>query len=351
MRRATAVTALLVGCGDPSPAPLDPTPLGADASTIKPNGVRVERVAPPPGDAPRWLRCEERDGRCDLPTGIYVPVAQGLATRVWAPEDGRYLNEPALIRDREGTWHVISNGAQGDGDPWRERSLLHGTAPSLLGPWRGRRDALDGAGLRAVWGAHLTAGAAGYSMVFYAQLGSEDRGENRLARSMDLDVWEVDPTPLPGGRDAMALRLRDGRELLYSTAVVRRDGALFDAVTAQVREGGGWVERVVMEQEFPCRAACWGFYESPYVIALGGMYYLFTTYTDSGYATYEQTTVHRSSDPLRFAPTPVAVLEGHGGEVHVEDGRFYFTRGGWPSRIGEAARGLSVQPIAWVRAE
>lgn len=343
----------LPGCGEAAEVPDASSPDAGlsrtESPVIKPNGVALTPRTPPRAPPARWVRrCVERAGRCDLPAGRYAPVEDGPAEVVWAPEDGRYLNEPTLVRDGAGRWHVISNGATREGDPWRERDLLHAVADSLRGPWSPRPDAVTGEGLRALWGAHLVADADGYRLIHYAQLGAEDRGENRVARSADLSRWTVDRDPLPGGRDAMLLTLPDGREALYSTATLERGAQVYDAVTAHVRApGGAWSERVVLEQTFPCRAACWGFYESPYVIALGGMYYLFTTYTDSGYATYEQTLVFRSEDPLRFAQPPIAVLQGHGGEVHLEDGRFYLTRGGWPSRIGVARRGLSVVPLAW----
>ena len=104
-----------------------------------------------------------------------------------------------------------------------------------------------------------------------------------------------------------------------------------------------------LEQPRPCRASCWGFYESPFVVALGGMYFLFTTYTDSSPRTYEQTAVFRSADPTRFEQPPVAVLRAHGGEVHTEGGRVFLTGGGWPGNIGEARRGMSRTPLAWAR--
>ncbi len=355
MNRALLVALSLLGCApEAAPAPVDASLGDVGEAVLKPNGLTLHPAVPPPSPRERWrLRCAPVGNGCDLPPGRYVPVAAGPDVLVWTPSDGRYLNEPTLLRDPGGQWHVISNGADGVGDPWRERSLLHGVAPSLMGPWTALPDAVMGGGLRALWGAHLFADDGGYTLLHYAVLGGdEDRGENRIARSADLTRWTVSPDPLPGGRDGMRLRLADGREALYTTALRERNGQRFDAVTAHVRSpGGAWTERVVLEQTFPCRSACWGFFESPYVIAVGGHYYLFVTYTDSGYATYEQTLVFRSEDPLRFSLPHVAVLRGHGGEVHVEDGRYYLTHGGWPSRIGEDRRGLSVLPIAWAPVE
>lgn len=359
--RGVALVAALAGCGAAGTSvdagtdaplatevPAGDVPAPRDA-VIKPNGVVLEPRTAPRAPRERWLRaCVEDAGRCDLPAGTYVPVEDGPRELVWTPADGRYLNEPTLLRDRAGRWHVVSNGTTGVGDPWAERSLLHGAAPSLRGPWTLLPDAISGEGLDGLWGAHLLADPDGYLLIHFAHLAGQNRGENRVARSADLGAWRVDAAPLPGSRDAMLLRLPDGREVLYATAILPRDGRTYDAVTAHVRApGGAWEERVALEQTFPCRAACWGFYESPYVVALGGLYYLFATYTDSGYATYEQTVVFRSADPLRFPQPPVAVLTGHGAEVHVEGGRFYLTSGGWPSRIGAARRGLTVVPLAW----
>ncbi|MBL8602614.1 MAG: hypothetical protein JNK72_11890 [Myxococcales bacterium] len=302
-------------------------------------------------------RCENlRGDHCVLPEGRYVPVEVGAPERVYLPDDGRYLNEPTLIADDDGRWHVFSNGGDGEGGPWVERALLHATAPRLEGPWRGAPDAMrfDDPDSREghLWAPFVMAAGEGYRLFYFAPEGGGAAGL-RSARSTDLGRWQRDRETIDTGRDAMVFTLADGARLLYAVGTVRRADGAHDVVRLHRASPGQEDWRALppaLEQPEVCRADCWGFYESPYVLALGGYYYLFVTLTDSAAETYEQTTVYRSDDPTRFDPVPITVLSAHGGEVHFEDGLSYLTRGGWPSRIGAARRGLSRVQLGWARA-
>ena len=149
----------------------------------------------------------------------------------------------------------------------------------------------------------------------------------------------------------MVLRLSDGRDLIYSTAILHEADGIHDAVAVfQGRGLAAWgSQTVALRDARVCPSACWGWYESPYVVEVGGYYYLFTTHTDSEAATYERTDVYRSADPLHFEEPPLTTLQAHGAELHVENQRMYLTRGGWTGYVSEARRGLSVVPLAWVR--
>lgn len=355
--------ALLAGCAPPADASE-----GTDAAAPSPCVVTtlptgVERVCPgetPASDAIPVRACvADRGTPCAVPPGRYLPVLDGPRQRVWAPSDGRYLNEPTLTRGPDGRWHVFSNAGPGPGSPWVEDALLHGSAPGLLGPWTLEADALDGRGAgardRQFWAPFvMPLDAGGWRLVWLGQRGGGDKdGVLRTARSVDLHTWTREEAAWEGGRDVSVLRRPDGSWLRYGTAVLMRPDGPHDLVECFASDDGvRWVRRPpALEHPRPCLRDCWGFFESPFVLPLGGFWYLFVTYTDSGAETYEQTVVLRSDDPTRFVWAPIAVLPAHGAELHVEGAQMVMTHGGWPDRIGEPWRGLSVTPLAWVRAE
>ncbi len=311
---------LLVGCG----APMDPPP------TTQPAPVAA---------------------------GTPLPVTDELV-RVWAPSGGRYVNEPTLVRDEAtGRWHVFANGGTGPGEPYVERQILHASAPSLRGPWTEHPDALTtsdpGATEVTLHAPYAFRDGDLWRMLYYD--GTRPAGEGlHAARSTDLDHWTRDPDPYPGGRDAFVLRLSDGRDLLYTVGVAMEGDGPHDTVDLHAgRSLTAWRdEGAALRNPLPCPRACWGWYESPFVLAHDGAYYLFVTFTSSlaGADDYERTQVFRSTDPARFGAAPVATLRGHGAELHEEDGALYLTAGGWPGRVGEARRGLSIARVTWRRA-
>lgn len=337
-----------------------PAPVPPCAVLTLPTGV--ERVCPleaAAADAVPLRDCVPGDAvPCDAPAGRYLPVVDGPRQRVWAPSDGRYLNEATLTRGPDAQWHVFSNAGLGPGSPWVEEALLHGTAPTLAGPWTLLPDAVHGGTAGAVdrqfWAPFVMPVSGGWRLAWMGQRGGGDEpGRLRTARSSNLRDWVPEEGYWEGGRDLMVLRLPDGTWLRYGTAVVSRDDGPHDVVDCfSSRDGVRWTaEPPALEHPRPCRRDCWGFFESPFVLTLGGYWYLFVTYTDSGPETYEQTVVLRSDNPRRFVWRPVATLPAHGAELHVEGGRMVLTHGGWPDRIGEAWRGLSATPLAWIRAE
>lgn len=310
-----------------------------------------------PPDGARHSSCPETPRGCALPAGDYVPVIDGAASVVWAPSGDRYTNEPTLVRDGAGAWHVFANSATGPGDPWQESQLVHASAPALAGPWTEHPDALTardpGSNDRELWAPFVMREGEGFRLVYASQnLASVE--ELHDARSTDLFSWTRGGAKLPGGRDPMIFALEDGRQLLYTVATLREADGVHDAVSVSEAPAPGaefGPPETALRDPSPCPGNCWGFYESPYVVEIGGQYYLFTTWTDSQAPTYERTAVFRSRDPRRFENPPLTILQAHGGELHVEGGRMWLTRGGWPHYVGADRRGLSIAPIAWVRTD
>lgn len=82
----------------------------------------------------------------------------------------------------------------------------------------------------------------------------------------------------------------------------------------------------------------WGAFESPYVLEYKGMFYLFTTYTNGTYDSYQHTLVFCSPDPYCFGnytgnnhhKPVVAELKSHAGEIVKSGKKYYITACGWP---------------------
>jgi len=292
--------------------------------------------------------CPPAPNGCALPTGSYVPELAGEFELVWVPGNGRYINEPTLIRDGNGLWHVLSNGGSGTGDPWTELSILHATAPSLLGPWTEQPDVLstsDPASTDTVMWAPFVMLAGSDYLLLYANGGNAISA----ATSTDLFHFTRETTTYPGGRDPFVLRRAGMPDGLYGCWTDTESDGIHDIVALfQGQALAGWgAESYALHNPVVCPDDCWGWYESPYVVTVGGQYFLFVTFTNFDEPTYENTVVFRSPDPKTFPTTPIATFQAHGGELHVENGVMYLTRGGWPSRIGEEWRGLSLAPIRW----
>ncbi|HEX5658968.1 MAG TPA: hypothetical protein VFX59_17360 [Polyangiales bacterium] len=294
---------------------------------------------------------DAQDAGAPVDAGMRLPRALDTE-RVWIPAGARYVNEPTLIRAHDGTWHMFSNGAEGRGNPWVELQLLHATAPTLHGPWTDQPDILTTRDADAVESSlhapFVLRDGDIYRIYYYDSTMPENEGL-RTASSLDLFHWTRDREPIVGGRDAMILR-HEGASYLYSVGtVLEADDEIHDIVRLQRAPAlRDWVPLApALRNPRACPDACWGWYESPFVVARDGGFYLFTTFTSSSTEDYENTTVYFSRDPTHFSPEPVATLHAHGGEVHEEGGALYLTHGGWPDKLTSKQPGLYVTRLAW----
>jgi beta-fructofuranosidase len=301
----------------------------------------------PPPDA--WWEGTAPTG--DPSDGEYVPYIAGEYRRVFRPAGTRYLNDHTLVRGPDGTWHVYGITHESTGEPQNERAFLHATAPSLLGPWTTRDDALvaDAAfNERALWAPHVIERATGaWSMYYCAGVIAPETPDRCLRRadSTDLTHWtRADVAHPPGGRDPFVLR--DGaRWLLYSVGV---DADLHGQIVASTSTDlVTWSDATAVIAD-PVPSLVWGNLESPFVARYGGAFYLFLTRTPyDGHTDYVRTVVFRSHDPTRFEWRPVAELRAHAAEIVVQDGQYFITSAGWTAEVGEANRGLLLAPLRW----
>ncbi|MEI8255810.1 MAG: hypothetical protein WCJ30_09070 [Deltaproteobacteria bacterium] len=285
-----------------------------------------------------------------------VPFVVGAFERVYAPSNGRYLNDHTVVHGPDG-WHVYGITNTGPGMPQEERSFLHATAPSLFGPWRDLADILtaDPALSESVlWAPYAFLASPGrWAMFYWGGVGM------RVATSTDLFAWERrethdDPSQRPpGGRDPFVFRTSAGW-LLYSVGQSdavgdRAHGRILVSRGSDPENAAGWTAPTTALED-PVVNYPWGNLESPFVVANECGYYLFLTRTDvnADHGDYARTMVFFSHDPMSFAWDPITELTAHAAEIVTDEvGRQYVTRAGWPAYIGEPNRGLSIARLAW----
>lgn len=162
-------------------------------------------------------------------------------------------------------------------------------------------------------------------------------GEIRAAVSTDLYRWQPKGAVFAAGgmtRDPMVLE-HDGGYIMYLCA---DSGLVTYWKSADLEE---WSEGGVAYRHANERAAC----ESPFVVRLEGLYYLFYTIYDGTNGYYDNRTfVHASTDPERFDDDGlVCELEAHAPEVFSDDeGDWYITSAEWPHR------GVSLARLEWL---
>jgi beta-fructofuranosidase len=163
-----------------------------------------------------------------------------------------------------------------------------------------------------------------------------------LSVSFDLYEWynhtiTLKNEPLfSAHRDHFVLTLDDGSYLMYivGTKDKRSCISLFHSQNLIEWEFEGYA--MTSGENSPLNPP-WGAMESPYIIRLDGLYYLFVTYTDCSLENYHNTLVFVSSDPRNFGiynggnggAIPITTLHAHAPEIVLDDGQYYITTCGW----------------------
>lgn len=336
-----------LGCGDDGQANKLTSDSATDGAQLDGAGGGAE-VAGPVADA----------GDSDASTSTtYVPFIDGAFTRVFVPQNGRYLNDHTIARGADGRWHLYGIANTGGGTPSAERAFLHASTPDLFGTWTEHADALvasapDNEGV--IWAPHVVAiSPSRWSMYYYAGPATPDPVPRFIRRADSNDLWTWTRLQLPpdqrppGGRDPFLIDI-DGTWFLYSVSVsAAANGQIVVTRSTNLDDPRSWSDAVPVIED-PRPSFSWGNLESPTVVQFAGEYYLFLTRTGVDSPTdYDLTLVFRSSDPARFSWSPIAELRSHAAEV-VQDGAEYFiTSAGWTNAIGEINRGLSIARLSW----
>jgi hypothetical protein len=97
----------------------------------------------------------------------------------------------------------------------------------------------------------------------------------------------------------------------------------------------------------------WGATESPYVVAINDIYYLFVTYTNCRTDNYHNTLVFTSDNPTDFGnydgsdAAVHAQLFAHAPEIIYDGERWHITTCGWRNRQTPIEGGVGIAELTW----
>jgi beta-fructofuranosidase len=288
-----------------------------------------------------------------------IPAIASEWRLLFKPETfGRYVNDHSLIRHTDGLWHlfgITSHAHEGDDYAELERYFVH-AAGALWGgePMQEIGKACDN-GVRA-W----APGVIRHGPRYFMHYGPSPM---RMATSFELGHWMEQTPALTGApldschRDSMVFKVEDNRWLMYITGI---DDAMYGVVS--VLESHNLVDWTFIRHALRTSGNApynppWGATESPYVVKIEELYYLFITYTDCKRDTYHNTLVFTSEDPTDFgnytgdneAELVAARLHAHAPEIIQDtDGQWYITTCGWRGYDTPVEGGVAIAKLQWV---
>jgi hypothetical protein len=268
-----------------------------------------------------------------------------------------YINDHALIQDKDRTWHLFGifhrepigedtevdfiHAVAKEPDPARWEAGAFDAAPP---PFTTALQAERASGETHLWAPHVVAAEGRYWMIYQGGGPDGDRSSIRLAESDDLYRWtRVGQVPLFEdicvARDPMLTRWEGAWALYYTrceSAARRLSGVAYRLSNDLVR----WSEpRMVRTRGDAPTMSNSGFTESPFVFERDGYYYLSVTAYPLA---WDATMVYRSPAPFAFPNAPFTQLRAHAGEwLRSADGRRMFL-----THAGPGQRGVWLAPIA-----
>lgn len=286
---------------------------------------------------------------------VHIPSVAGPWEPLFSPvRYGNYINDHCLVRADDGSWHLF--GITGfDSDPVHERYFVHA-----------RSDKLIGAGGMTEVGKVLDEGQKAWAPCVVPHAGAHymiyGPSPTRLAVAVDFREWWPHPIELVGApvfaahRDHAVIRYRDDSWLMYVTGLCKGRSSIACFVSNDLLQWRFVQFALTSSGNAPLNPP-WGAFESPFVVRRDGVYYLFTTYTDSSRETYHQTFVFASGNPFDFGDYTgdnhddmvIATLRAHAGEVVHDEGAgaWYLTSAGWRGAGAHTEGGASIAPLTW----
>ena len=280
-----------------------------------------------------------------------------VRTSEWQPlflphKAGNYVNDHAILQGPDGQWHLFGITSH-EGDSENERYFVHAAGPSLTAPMEEMGVVIDN-GARA-WAPGVIEQGGLYYM-FYGPSPTKLDISEELTHWMGYEVRLEGVPPLAVHRDHMVCRLPDGSFVMYAVGVKGGFGCV-SALTSRDLMHWRFAGYALTSGGDAPLTPPWGAFESPYVVERDGLYYLFVTYTDCSRATYEDTLVACSHDPLRFGHYDghnaeevfAARLQGHASEIlrDPKDGQWYMTTCGWRGYGIPVEGGVAIARLAW----
>lgn len=264
---------------------------------------------------------------------------------------GKYVNDHTLFYDDAGKRWCLAGITSKKGNPNDERYFVFADTPSLDRRMRERAKIIDN-GTRA-W-APCVIKEKGLYYMFYGP------SPAKLEVSHDLGDWFGQEIRLSGNppmachRDHFVLRRGDNDFIMYVSGL--KDGK--SAVSCLVSNdllNWDFAGFALTSGEGSELNPSWGAFESPFVVFMDGLYYLFTTYTDCSRSNYCNTLVFCSENPLDFGcykgsggngALPAARLKCHAPEVVRDQNGWHITTCGWKRSSFARGRVLTA-PLEW----
>ncbi|MDP4133991.1 MAG: hypothetical protein Q8882_08270 [Bacillota bacterium] len=281
-----------------------------------------------------------------------IPVIKSEWKKLFGPERfGDYVNDHTIIKDNNGIWHLIGITSF-EGVPSMERYFVHARGENLSEPM-------------AEWTKNIDTGALAWAPcviehrnAYYMYYGPSP---TKMAVSIDLNEWMGYEIRLNGNppmschRDHFVLRISENQWLMYVVGI--RDGkgcvSCLESSDLLSWDFSGYAltlgdDAVLMPP--------WGAIESPYVVFMDDLYYLFVTYTDCSKDTYNNTLVFCSDNPKSFGEynsgesgaLPVATLSAHAPEIIKDEKGWHITTCGWKSAPVPIPGCVSIADLEWI---
>lgn len=283
---------------------------------------------------------------------LLIPYLASGWKPLFRPEKtGSYMNDHAIYRAVDRTWHIIGITSFGEGDYSKETYFAHGRGVSFPpeGAMFGEMEKAADFGHLAL-APHVLREGGRYLMWFSPH-------RCYVASSADGYKWREEKglefLPVhPQFRDPMVIQVAGDQWLMYATA---RDGYYSTVDMYQSFDLEHWQYiGPALETGFGCeRAGAPATTESPFVFCRNGRYYLSFTYNNDSFfwssillslhiwpdrESYNDTMIFSSTNPYSFgtyrgkdrAPTLAARIRAHAPEYVESGGVWYVTTAGWP---------------------
>ncbi|MGN0566987.1 MAG: hypothetical protein ACI4JR_00170 [Acutalibacteraceae bacterium] len=274
-----------------------------------------------------------------------IPIIDGEWEELFRPKKfGNYVNDHCIYRDNDGSWNLIGITSFGGG-PSCERYFVRAVSDRLQNMQEVSKVIDNGT---PAW-APCVIENGGFYYMYYGP------SPTKMAVSPESSEWfgyEIRMHGLPPmacHRDHFVLKVGQNRWLMYATGIHEGRGSICVLESENLTDWYFDGYALDSSPEAPLKPP-WGAFESPFVVEREGLWYLFTTYTDSSDENYNDTLVFCSENPKNFGvfcseenpAFPITKLRAHAPEVINCGGSWYITTCGWSGRaIVDGAVGIA----------
>lgn len=264
---------------------------------------------------------------------------------------GSYVNDHTIFQDGDG-WRLIGITGEAGGGPYSERYFINASSNRLDLPFEERGKLIDTGTL--CW-APCVVKHDGLYFMYYGP------SPTKMAVSVDATEWmgyeiQLNAPFLACHRDHFVLQIGESEWLMYASGVTPAGlGSICCLKSTNLLSWSFCTYALIASEKAPLKPA-WGALESPYVVKIDGLFYLFVTYTDCSDENYNDTLVFVSENPLSFgifqgdkdAAVPVTKLHAHAPELISYNGEYFITTCGWSDKPNPNPGCVSIARLSWV---